>query len=493
MSTSAAAPRSPAHVRHPGIALMVIVTVQLMVVLDATVVNIALPKIQTGLHFSPAGLSWVINAYTLAFGGLLLLGGRAGDVFGRRRMFLGGVVLFTAASLVGGLSTSAAMLVIARATQGIGAAAAAPSALALLVASFAEGSARNRALGVFTAVSSGGASVGLILGGALTAVSWRWVLFINVPIGLLVLALGPRFLADTDRNRSRLDVPGAVASIVGMGSLVYGLIRTGSDGWGNPVALAALGIGVAVMAGFVALEIRAESPIVPLRLFRDRNRAGAYAIMLLLPSAMFGMFFFLTQYLQEAKGYSPLRTGFAFLPMTLLIFTASRIVPQWMPRIGARRLLIVGLTLLTIGMIGLTRVTPTGSYATHELWPMLLVGTGIGCSFMPVSATILAGVRREDSGAASSLLQTMQQVGGTVGLAALVTVFGIATHHATLAAGARHLPLTLLTHGDRIAFIASVAFAAIAFVVAVVVLRTPPAADVEAVDVEMEHLAVEMV
>lgn len=466
--------RGPAHVRHPGIALMVIVTVQLMVVLDVTVVNIALPGIQTGLHFSPTGLSWVINAYTLAFGGLLLLGGRAGDVFGRRRMFLGGVALFTLASLVGGCSTDAAMLVIARAAQGVGAAAAAPSALALLVASFAEGAPRNRALGVFAAVSSGGASVGLILGGALTAASWRWVLFINLPIGLAVLLVGRRFLASTDRNRGRLDVPGALTSVVGMGAVVYALIRTGSDGWSDPTALVVLATGLVVMAAFVRIETRVGSPIVPLRLFRDRNRSGAYLIMLLLPSAMFGMFFFLTQFLQEAKGYSALRTGVAFLPMTLMIFTASRIVPGWVPRVGARRLLLGGLSLLTAGVAGLTTISAGSGYAAHVLWPMILVGAGVGCSFMPVTATILAGVRREESGAASSLLQTMQQVGGTLGLAVLVTIFGAATHHASVAAGSSHLALPLLSHGVRTAFVASVVFAGVAIAVAALVLRTRP-------------------
>lgn len=472
---------SHASQRHPAIALGVIVTVQLMVVLDATVVNISLPAIQTGLHFSTAGLSWVIDAYTLAFGGLLLVGGRAGDVFGRRQMFLAGIALFTVSSLVGGLSQSAGMLVAARVVQGIGAAAAAPSALALLATNFAEGPERNRALGIFAAVSSGGASVGLILGGALTGFSWRWVLFINVPVGIAVLFLAPRFLQNSDRNRGRIDYPGAVTSVVGMGSLVYGLIRSGSAGWGDPVALGALGFGAAVMAVFLLLETRADTPIVPLRLLRNRTRAGAYVLMLLLPSAMFGVFFYLTQFMQEARGYSALRTGVAFLPLTVLIFTASRFAPRILPIVGARRMLAVGLSLTTVGMLGLTTITEHSAYATHVLWPLMLLGVGIGTSFMPITTTILAGVERSDSGAASSLLQAMQQVGGTVGLAALVTVFGVATHHAQVPAGAQHLALPLLAHGVRIDFLTAAIFAAIGLAVAVLVLRTvaPPALEAE--------------
>jgi EmrB/QacA subfamily drug resistance transporter len=462
--------------RRPAVVLGLIVTVQLMVVLDATVVNIALPSIQTGLHFSTAGLSWVINAYTLAFGGLLLLGGRAGDVFGRRQMFIGGLAVFTLASLAGGLATSATWLVTARAIQGIGAAAAAPSALALIATNFAEGHERNRALGVFAAVSSGGASVGLILGGALTGLSWRWVLFINVPVGLLAMALAPRYLQDSDRNRGPVDYVGAVASVLGMGSLVYGLIRSGSAGWGDPTAIGTLIAGAVIMVGFLVYEGQAPTPIVPLRLFKNRNRAGAYALMLLLPSAMFGLFFYLTQFLQEAKGYSALRTGIAFLPLTLLIFTSSRLAPRILPRVGARRMLLFGLGTMSIGMLGLTRLTPQAPYGTHVLLPLLLIGLGIGASFMPITVTILAGVQRQDSGAASSLLQAMQQVGGTLGLATLVTVFGVATHHAKVAAGAQHLALPVFAHGVRVDFATSVILAVIGLGVAAFVLRSTPKA-----------------
>jgi EmrB/QacA subfamily drug resistance transporter len=480
--------------RRAAVVLGLIVTVQLMVVLDATVVNIALPSIQSGLHFSTAGLSWVINAYTLAFGGLLLLGGRAGDVFGRRQMFIGGLAVFTLASLAGGLATDAAWLVTARAVQGIGAAAAAPSALALIATNFAEGPERNRALGVFAAVSSGGASVGLILGGALTGLSWRWVLFINVPVGLLAMTLAPRFLQDSERNCGDVDYVGAVASVAGMGSLVYGLIRSGSAGWGDTTAITSLIVGAVILAGFLVYESRVETPIVPLRLFKDRNRAGAYALMLLLPSAMFGLFFYLTQYLQEGYGYSAFKTGLAFLPLTVLIFTASRLAPRILPRIGARPMLVFGLSLTVLGMLWLTQIGQNTSYATHVLGPLLLVGLGIGSSFMPITVTILAGVQRQDSGAASSLLQTMQQVGGTLGLAALVTVFGVATHHAKAVAGAEHLAVPLLSHGVRVDFGTAAILAAVGLLVAILVLRPKaptPTQDREA-DITAESM-VEMV
>ncbi len=482
--------------RRAAVVLGLIVTVQLMVVLDATVVNIALPSIQSGLHFSTAGLSWVINAYTLAFGGLLLLGGRAGDVFGRRQMFIGGLAVFTLASLAGGLATDAAWLVTARAIQGIGAAAAAPSALALIATNFAEGTERNRALGVFAAVSSGGASVGLILGGALTGLSWRWVLFINVPVGLLAMTLAPKFLQDSERTRGSVDYVGAVASVAGMGSLVYGLIRSGSAGWGDTTAITSLVVGAVIMAGFLVYESRAETPIVPLRLFKDRNRAGAYALMLLLPSAMFGLFFYLTQYLQEGYGYSALKTGVAFLPLTVLIFTASRLAPRVLPRIGARPMLVFGLALTALGMLWLTRIGQDTSYATHVLGPLLLIGLGIGSSFMPITVTILAGVQRQDSGAASSLLQAMQQVGGTLGLATLVTVFGVATHHAKAAVGDGHLAVPLLSHGVRVDFGTAAILAAVGLLVAILVLRpktgVPTASEAEQADVTAESV-VEMV
>ena len=313
---------------HRGIALVILLCAQLMVILDATVVNIALPQIQHGLHFSATSLSWVMNGYTLTFGGLLLLGGRAGDILGRRRIFLIGVSLFTLASLAGGLATSAGLLLAARAAQGVGGALASPAVLALIVGSFSEGRERTRALAIYTGVITGGASLGLVLGGVITEwLSWRWVLFINVPIGLFALAAAPRFVAETPRQPGRFDVAGALTSTLGMASLVYAFIRAAASGWGDALAITSFAVAALLLAAFLLTESRARQPITPLRLFADLSRSGSYAARLLLVAGMFGMFFFLTQFLQDILGFSPLRAGIAFLPMTIMLFGVSRVVP----------------------------------------------------------------------------------------------------------------------------------------------------------------------
>lgn len=301
---------------HPSIALAVLVTCQLTVMLDATVVNVALPAIKADLGFTTATLSWVVTAYTLAFGGLLLLGGRLGDLLGRRRLLIVGIALFTVASLVGGLAPGPGWLLAARAVQGIGSAMAAPSTLALLAATFAEGPARNRALGIFSAAMGSAFAVGLILGGVLTEwTSWRWVMLVNIPIGLAVVLAAPRYLPESERHSPRLDIPGALTATGAMVSLVYGLLRAASAGWGDPYTLGTLGAAAVLLATFLTIETRSDQPLVPLRLLADRDRSGAYLNMMLLPAAMFGMFFFLTQFLQEVRDFSPLVTGLAFLPL----------------------------------------------------------------------------------------------------------------------------------------------------------------------------------
>lgn len=466
---------APRRSQRPGVALAVLVTCQLMVVLDATVVNIALPTIQGCLHFSAADLSWVLNAYTLALGGLLWLGGRAGDILGQRRVFMVGVGLFTLASLLGGLATSPLWLLATRAAQGVGAAFAAPSVLALIVSNFEEGPARNRALGIFTAVSSGGASLGLIAGGMLTSwVSWRWVMFINVPIGVAVVLLAPLFVQESPRQTGRFDLAGVLVATVGMTSLVYGFIRAASKGWADDGTLAAFTAAVALLALFLSVESRAAQPIVPLRLFADRNRASAYLNVLLLPATMFGMFFFLTQFMQNVLGYSPLRAGVAFLPLTLMIFTASRTVPRLLPRFGPKPIMVVGAVLITAGMAWLSRISASTGYASGILGPMLLFGLGAGCSFMPLSVIILSGVRRHESGAAAGLLQTMQQAGGSLGMAILVTVYGSATRdaasHPMASAAVQAQARDILAHGVGSAFTVATLFIACALVVAAVAI-----------------------
>src|SRR6266702_1022224 len=327
-----------------ALVLVVILTGQLMIMLDATIVTIALPKISDSLHFSPTSLSWVQNAYTLTFGGLLLLGARAGDILGRRRMFMVGIGLFTVTSLLGGLAQSSGELLAARAAQGIGAAIAAPSTLALLTSRFTEGPDCLRAFGLYGAVSSGGASVGLVAGGVLTDwLSWRWGLFINVPIGIALILLTPRYLPETPRQPGRFDLAGAVTSTLGMASLVYGFVRAASDGWGDTGTALSFIVGVALLAMFVMVELRAEQPITPLHLFASRQRSASYVARLLLVGGMFGMFFFLTQYLQLVRDYSPLKAGFAFLPMTVALFASVRTVPKLIPRVGGMRFLLSGI------------------------------------------------------------------------------------------------------------------------------------------------------
>ncbi len=413
---------SHAQKRASAIALAVIVTCQLMFVLDATVVNIALVPIKHSLHFSSAGLSWVIDAYSLAFGGLLLLGGRAGDVFGRRRMLIIGLSIFTAASLLGGMATSSTMLLLTRAVQGVGAALAAPSTLSLISATFEEGPARNKALGVFTAVSAGGGSLGLILGGALTSwVSWRWVLFINVPIGIAIILLAPRFVPEPPRNGGRLDVAGAALVTGGLGSLIYGFIRLAEHG-SRSVTLSSFALSALLLFSFVQVERRRAQPLLPMRLLTDRLRGPAYFTMMLVPMVMYGLFFFISQYLEADLHFSAIEAGFAFLPMTGLIFTSSRITPRLVGRIGARPVLLFGLFTLGVATLWISKATPTEGYFESLFGPLVLFGVGAGCCFLPLSVTILTGVPRADAGAASGMLQTMQQTGGAVGVAALTSI-----------------------------------------------------------------------
>jgi EmrB/QacA subfamily drug resistance transporter len=436
-------------------ALAIILLAQLMVVLDATIVNIALPKIQTALSFSRADLSWVLNAYSLTFGGLLLLGARSGDLFGRRRVFLAGIALFTLASLAGGFTTSSTLLLLARAVQGVGAAFASPSALALLMVTFREGRERTRAIALYTAVSIGGSAVGLVAGGMLVEwTSWRWVFFVNVPIGIVLLILARRDLPETDRHTGRIDIPGALTSTIGMASLVYGFVRAAAVGWKADSTIAAFVIGVVLLATFVVVERRVATPITPLRLFADRDRVFSYLARLLLVGGMFGMFFFLTQFLQDVLGYSALVTGLAFLPLTVALFAASQVSARvLLPRFGGKRLMVGGISVSTTGVLLLTQLSQHSSYGL-VLAGLLLFGLGNGLAFVPLTMTALAGVDPKDAGAASGLVNVMQQVGGSLGLSILVTVFGTAARAAKnhVAAGAGSDARTFVYGADRAFF-----------------------------------------
>ncbi len=449
--------------RRPGLALAIVVTCQLMLILDATVMNVALPRVQAGLHFSPTGLAWVINSYTLAFGGLLLLGGRAGDILGRRRLFIGGIALFTVASLGGGLATSAGWLLAARVLQGVGAAAAGPNTIALITTTFTGARERIRALALLSAVASGGFAIGLIVGGLLTQwASWRWVLFINVPFGVAAVALAPRYVSEPQRHPARPDLPGAVTASAGVAALVYALIHAAMVGWSDPQTVGVLAVGVALLALFVAIELRTAQPLVPLRLFADRNRTAGYLNFLLGPAAMMSMFFFLTQFLQEVRRFSALRTGFAFLPMAASMFLLTRTMPALLPRVGPRPLAVTGAVLLTGGLAWLTRLTPDSGYLDGVLGPMLLMGLGVGIGFVPLPPVIMATVPPADAGAAGGTMQTMQQTGASMGLAILVTVSGAAIRHA----GHPLSPAVALVTGMTHAFIASTVFAVATLLVA---------------------------
>ena len=414
--------------RHLGLALVVIATAQLMVVLDATIVNVALPHIQGALGFSGTGLEWVVNAYALTFGGLLLLGGRVGDILGRRRVFITGMVLFSLASLVGGFATTQAWLLAARAAQGAGAAIIAPTALALIATTFPEGPPRNRAMGVYSAMSIGGAAVGLIAGGLLTTYfSWRWVLFVNVPIGLVVALMAPRALAESGRRRGRFDFPGAITSTLGLAALVYGLTSAattanGVSHWGDTKVIVSLTAAVVLLAAFIVIEARSEHVLMPLRIFRNRDRSAANLIMLFVGTAMFGMFFFLTIFMQAVWGYSALKTGIAYLPMVAAIMVMAGVSAQLVPRIGARPLLLAGSAAAAGGMFWLSRVTEHSTYAGGLLGPVLVTAAGLGMLFMPVTLIALSKVPDRDAGLASSLPNVGRQVGGSIGLALLGTV-----------------------------------------------------------------------
>ncbi|MGZ4448057.1 MAG: MFS transporter [Nocardioides sp.] len=434
--------RAPGQHAHLGWALVLISIAQLMVVLDGTIVNIALPFIQKDLGFSQANLPWVVTGYALAFGGLLLLGGRLGDLYGRRKIFVVGLAVFAVASLLGGAATSEGLLLAARGLQGLGAALASPAALALITTTFPAGPARNRAFAVYAAMSGAGAAVGLILGGWLTGTSldlfgahidgWRLTLLINTPIGLVAAALAPRFLAESESHPGELDVPGALTGTLGLLGIVYGLSRAATQGWSDVWTVSSLVAGVVLLAVFGIVESRVEHPLLPFRIFANRTRAASFVAMMLLPAAMFAMFFYLSQYIQNVMGYSPLHAGFAFLPFSAGIIVAAGVTSNLVSRVDPRFLAGTGTLMAAVALFGFSRIPHDttmpltdvhASYATDVLPFILLMSLGMGATFVPVTLTAVHHVRAEDSGIGSGVLNTMQQVGGALGLATLSTVF----------------------------------------------------------------------
>jgi EmrB/QacA subfamily drug resistance transporter len=455
-------------------ALAVIAIAQLMIVLDATVVTIALPSAQKALGLSVNDRQWVFTAYTLAFGGLLLLGGRIADYLGRKRMFVLSLLGFAGASALGGLARDPAMLFGARAVQGAMAAIMAPSALSLIQVTFTEPRERARAFGVFGGISGGGAAIGLILGGLLTQyVSWRWTLLINVPIAIGAAFFATRLVRESrGERRSTYDIPGALTSTLGLLALVYGFTKAETDHWGSPTTLSFVMIGVALLVVFTLIEWRTANPLLPLRVVADRNRSGSFLSMLLLGIGLFATFLFLTYYFQQILGYSAVKTGFAFLPFSVGIIAGATIASQLLPRIGPRPLIVGGLLLGSLGLILFTQVGTHSSYLTQLLPAELITSLGVGTAFVPLSSTALIGVEPSDAGVASALVNTAQQTGGTLGVAFLNTVAAAATtnylaaHHGGGSAAA-----TAIVHGYTVGFSISAGLLGGAAVLALLLLR----------------------
>ncbi|HMC39905.1 MAG TPA: MFS transporter [Acidimicrobiales bacterium] len=477
MSTDADTTPTPAPRRHPALALVVISSAQLMVILDATIVNVALPTIRTALHFSPSNLEWVITAYSLTFGGLLLFGGRTGDLYGKRRMFMIGIAVFAGASLLGGFATNEAWLIISRGLQGVGGAIASPTALSLIAINFAEGPERNRAMGVYSAMSAAGGATGLLLGGLLTSyVSWRWVFFVNVPIGALGLFLAPRALLESTPNPGRLDTPGALTATGGMLSLVYGLTNASTHSWGAPGTLIPLVAAVVLLASFVMIERRAAAPLMPLSIFGNRNRSGAYMMMLLLGMAVFSMFFFLTLYLQLVHHYSAVRTGVSFLPMSFGIMLSAVTTAKVLTRVGIRIPLLIGPSFALIALVWLTQLKPDSSYG-FVIVPLVILALGMGQCFVPLTVAAISGVAPNEAGLASALLNTGQQIGGALGLAVLGTVaVSSARHYATAHRGLPGVLAAATTHGDTRAFIVAASLMGVGLLTSLLVIRQPKGA-----------------
>jgi EmrB/QacA subfamily drug resistance transporter len=461
MSTTQALTGAVDHERvsPPGprrwLVLATIAVSQLMIVLDSSIVNIALPHAQRALHISDADRQWVITAYTLGFGGLLLLGGRVADYAGRKRVFVIGLIGFALASALGGLSPSAGILFGARGLQGAFAALMAPAALSLLATTFTEPKERAQAFSVYGGISGGGAAVGLILGGVLTQyATWRWCLLVNTPIALITALCAVRLLDESRAaGRPSYDLPGALTVTLGLVALVYGFTEAGSYGWGSPTTLVSLAIGAGLLTAFVFNESRAAQPLLPLRVATDRNRGGAFIAALLSAMGLFGMFLFLTYYLQGTLHYSALTTGFAFLPFSGGIIVGAALTSQLLPRVGPRDLLVPGLALAAVGLVWFTQIGLHTSYLTHVVPAELLVSVGMGLTFVTVASTALVGVADSDSGVASAMINANQQIGGSLGTALLNTIAATATagylvtHHGAQAAG--------LIHGYRVAFLIS--------------------------------------
>ncbi len=479
--TATVVERSPRAAASKWLVLVIACLAQFMVVLDATVVNIALPSVQRGLHFSPDNLQWVVNSYTLVFGGFLLLGGRAADLLGRKRLFVAGVLLFSLASLLNGFAQTSGMLIIGRGLQGLGGALVSPAALAIITTTFSDASERTKALGVWSAIAASGAAVGLLMGGVLTDLaSWRWVFFVNVPVGIVTIALALRYVAESrvEVAHRSFDLAGAVTVTSGLVLLVYAIVKAQSYGWGSGKTIGLLAGAAALLGAFLVIEARSKAPLVRLSIFRVRALAVGDSVLLLVASGMFGMFFFASLYVQEILGYSPLRAGLAFLPVTAGIVIGAGVAQPLIKRAGVRNVSTAGIALAAAGMLVLTQLPVHGSYVSDLLVGLLPMSLGMGLTFVPITLMGTSGVSDEDAGLASGLFNTAQQVGGSLGLAILSTL--AASQTARVLHGTSEVAVTAArVSGYHVAFLAAAIMLGAGVVIMTVALRPRHMREVE--------------
>jgi EmrB/QacA subfamily drug resistance transporter len=465
--------------RAKSIALLLLAMTQFVIVIDASIVNVALPSIGSHLHFARADLSWVVNAYTLTFGGFLLLGGRLADLLGRRRMFMLGLVVFSLASFAGGTAQSEGWLIVARAVQGLGAAIVSPAALSIITTTFAEGAERNRALGIWGAVAGAGGAAGVLLGGILTSgLGWRWVLFVNVPIGLAAAALAPRTLVESraEDGASTFDLPGAITVTAGLSLLVYAIVDTVNVGWGSTTTLLKIGGALLLLVAFLLVEQRQRHPLMPFSIFRLRTLRGANIVGLLIGMSLFSMFFFISLYLQNVLHYSPIRTGISYLPLAVGIILSAGAASQLVTRFGFKPPLIAGLLLIAGGLLWFSQVPGAGgSYAADVLGPSILAAAGLGFSFVPVTIAAVTGTEHREAGLASGLINTSQQVGGALGLAILATIANSQTQ-SQFHSGIHNASVALTKGFDR-AFLVGAGFAIAGAILAALLISTRDSRD----------------
>jgi EmrB/QacA subfamily drug resistance transporter len=462
--------------RRRWIALILLCFAQFIVVLDASIVNVALPSIGKALSFSQENLSWVVNAYVLTFGGFLLLGGRLADLLGRRRVFISGLLLVAGASLAAGFAANEGQLIAARAAQGLGAAIISPSALSIVTTTFRDGAERNKALGAWGAVAGAGGAAGVLLGGVLTdGLGWEWVLWVNVPVALTAAALAPRLIAESrsESARRHFDLAGAAGVTAGLSVLVYAIVDATDAGWGSAQTLGLIGLAAVLLGAFVAVERRSDAPLVPFGIFRLRTLTGANAVGLLVGGSLFSMFFFITLYMQQVLGYSAIHAGLSYLPLAVSIVLASGVASQLVTRIGFKPVLAIGMALIAAALVWFSGVSVGGGFASDILGPSLLAATGLGFAFVTTTIAAVSGVEERESGLASGLINTSQQIGGALGLAVLATIANSRTDDVMASAGGDPSQAThALTEGFQAAFLGGAAIAALGLVLTLLLVRT---------------------